>query len=452
MDLWTNRQMRSFSGITAHFILNWQMESVILGCTRFKGHHVAEKIYQQYEEAVSHFQITEKVRHIVTDTASNMVKAFKLPGFQNEEDEEDDEEVEEDDSGTDDEVESGTVFDSLPAEHHGCFAHILQLVVKDGFKNASQIERIVNKCSKIVSKVRRSTISTEALGNCKALQPCNATRWNSQLKMLRSIINVPSTTLDSIDAPKLSAYERNMITDIMEVLAPFEEATDFAQIENCPSAGYVLPCIRGLEHQLINLTSKYHSSFVTALRSSLMKRMAVYEKKNDYNIAAMLDPRFKLFWCRDEDEKERVKAIVECELARVVVCVPHTPIVEESSGTIETECEPSSKKRRLFTFMDESRSNRSEPRHQKRELQEYLEEPCVDEEMNPLTYWIQNQSVYPSLSVIAQRVLGIPSSSAAVERLFSIAGKVFRPERCRLTDCTFNKLMFVKCNNKFFKQ
>ena len=105
-----------------------------------------------------------------------------------------------------------------------------------------------------------------------------------------------------------------------------------------------------------------------------------------------------------------------------------------------------------FTFMDESRSNRSEPRHQKRELQEYLEEPCVDEEMNPLTYWIQNQSVYPSLSVIAQRVLGIPSSSAAVERLFSIAGKVFRPERCRLTDCTFNKLMFVKCNNKFFKQ
>ena len=95
MDLWTNRQMRSFSGITAHFILNWQMESVILGCTRFKGHHVAEKIYQQYEEAVSHFQITEKVRHIVTDTASNMVKAFKLPGFQNEEDEEDDEEVEE---------------------------------------------------------------------------------------------------------------------------------------------------------------------------------------------------------------------------------------------------------------------------------------------------------------------------------------------------------------------
>jgi hypothetical protein len=78
MDLWTNKQMRSFCGITAHFILNWKTESVILGCSRFKGRHVAERIYQQYEEAVSQFEISEKVRHIVTDTASNMVKAFRL--------------------------------------------------------------------------------------------------------------------------------------------------------------------------------------------------------------------------------------------------------------------------------------------------------------------------------------------------------------------------------------
>ena len=35
-----------------------------------------------------------------------------------------------------------------------------------------------------------------------------------------------------------------------------------------------------------------------------------------------------------------------------------------------------------------------------------------------------------------------------VERLFSIAGKVFRPDRCRLTDHTFEILMFIRCNNK----
>ena len=27
--------------------------------------------------------------------------------------------------------------------------------------------------------------------------------------------------------------------------------------------------------------------------------------------------------------------------------------------------------------------------------------------------------------------------------------KLFRPERCRLADATFFKLMFVRCNNKY---
>ena len=47
----------------------------------------------------------------------------------------------------------------LPVEHHGCFAHVLQLVVKDGFKRASQIGKVINKCSKIVSHVTKSVIS-----------------------------------------------------------------------------------------------------------------------------------------------------------------------------------------------------------------------------------------------------------------------------------------------------
>ena len=38
------------------------------------------------------------------------------------------------------------------------------------------------------------------------------------------------------------------------------------------------------------------------------------------------------------------------------------------------------------------------------------------------------------------------AESAPVEQLFSVAGKVFCPERCRLKDTTFQKLMFLKCN------
>ena len=92
----------------------------------------------------------------------------------------------------------------------------------------------------------------------KTLKSANAARWNSQLKMIRSI-------------PKLTAYEQSVITDLVEILTLFEEATDFAQIEDYPSAGYVVPCIRGLEHQISVMNTKYHCALVTALKQSLSK-------------------------------------------------------------------------------------------------------------------------------------------------------------------------------------
>ena len=35
---------------------------------------------------------------------------------------------------------------------------------------------------------------------------------------------------------------------------------------------------------------------------------------------------------------------------------------------------------------------------------------------------------------------------APTERVFSIAGKIFRPERCRLSDAAFEKIMFIRAN------
>jgi hypothetical protein len=43
--------------------------------------------------------------------------------------------------------------------------------------------------------------------------------------------------------------------------------------------------------------------------------------------------------------------------------------------------------------------------------------------------------------------LAVPASSAPVVRLYSVAGKFFRPERCWLTDNTFKLPIFIHCNN-----
>ena len=45
LDLWSNRQMRSYLGITGHFISeSWTLESVMLGCNRVMGRHTTENI------------------------------------------------------------------------------------------------------------------------------------------------------------------------------------------------------------------------------------------------------------------------------------------------------------------------------------------------------------------------------------------------------------------------
>ncbi|CAG2252649.1 unnamed protein product [Mytilus edulis] len=70
---------------------------------------------------------------------------------------------------------------------------------------------------------------------------------------------------------------------------------------------------------------------------------------------------------------------------------------------------------------------------------------------DPLLYWHSNCQRLPRLAKLAVQYLAIPATSAPVERLFSTAGKTFRPERCRLADGTFEKLMMVKCNGKMLK-
>ena len=110
----------------------------MLSCSRFKGRHTGESIFQEYETTMETFNISSKVKHVITDHASNMLKAFNLPGYEEEEEEEDTDDDDEDIDSTSVDDYSASL-DILPVEHHGCFFHALQLVIKDGFKKAGQI-------------------------------------------------------------------------------------------------------------------------------------------------------------------------------------------------------------------------------------------------------------------------------------------------------------------------
>ena len=69
-----------------------------------------------------------------------------------------------------------------------------------------------------------------------------------------------------------------------------------------------------------------------------------------------------------------------------------------------------------------------------------------------LHFWKTNEYTFKNLSKLAKKFLGVPASSAAVERMFSIAGHIFSCKRRRMGDTLFAILVFLKLNEQIMKQ
>ena len=168
-------------------------------------------------------------------------------------------------------------------QHAPCFAHTLQLVIKDGFKQAPNINKVMKKATAIVSYVHKSISASEALESENRLQPPNAIRWNSQLTMIHSILKVQEEKLQSLDTQyELSTYDRKILQDVSEILSPFEAATNCIQGDNVVTGSMVIhvPCIH--VHVLIatleKLNDKYSSWFVATLKASAKRQFSHYEE------------------------------------------------------------------------------------------------------------------------------------------------------------------------------
>ena len=97
-------------------------------------------------------------------------------------------------------------------ENCNTLCHVLQLVVKDGMAKAGQINAFIRRCFSLASFVSRSTVAADVLKDETTLQADNATRWNSQLKMIQSVLAVSDSVLSQVEnAPKLTTHEKNLL-------------------------------------------------------------------------------------------------------------------------------------------------------------------------------------------------------------------------------------------------
>lgn len=218
----------------------------------------------------------------------------------------------------------------------------------------------------------------------------------------------------------------------------FGDATIMVQKEENVSGSLALPVTLGLERKLSDISTTYSNKMVSM--SSMSKQLAQCKSEDVYQITATPDPRFKLRWSDTPVEIEN-KLIAYARKQNI-----------DFDQIVEHDCSPPTKRPKcdksgLFSFMVPTKEKKRyiSGDFVKMEVSQYLLEPCFDG-IDPLKYWKENTDKYPTLAKLARTYLTVPATSAPVERLFSIARKAFRPDRCRLGDSTFQMLMMIKCN------
>jgi len=84
---------------------------------------------------------------------------------------------------------------------------------------------------------------------------------------------------------------------------------------------------------------------------------------------------------------------------------------------------------------------------QRNELSDYVNMK-VSKDAEMIDFWRENHAVLPHLYKVACRVLCVPASSAASERMFSTAGRLLEKRRTNLNPESTNALLFLHSNMK----
>jgi len=288
-DCWTSVTTESYLSITCHFInTNYELKTTVLSTKSLTKNHTAQNLADALLKVFEEWNINNKITCIVTDNATNMLKACEI----------------------------------LKKKHLSCYAHTLNLVVQDNL-NMDCIKCSINKCKEIVRFIKSSSIATETFKQEQKIESENvtkdsyklvqevSTRWNNSLNMTRRILKTKDalnrTLLKLKKAPvPLTADEITILTEIENCLDCFDEATKKVSSSQCITISLIIPITFGIYNHLNNVLSKITSEkgkmFYLGLIESVKKR-TVKKRKNFLFMKQEPYLESLQFWIRDLKKK-----------------------------------------------------------------------------------------------------------------------------------------------------
>ena len=289
-DIWTDRRAHSFLGVTVHMFGHGSRKpnSNLLAFRHFEGSHTGQRIADELDGILEEFGIASKTRFIVTDNASNMKKALcVLFGTVNG--------CDEPPSSTDKYFDDHTLWEdhdedavTVPdtCRRLPCFAHSLQLVIRDGLQNLTSCRSALGKVSKLANIIHQSALFRGSFegtfGAGRAIPETNATRWNSAYKQLRCVVDLDQQKLADVlrdtshENLVLSKKELDQLNELVDLLGPFAEATDLCQGDQTVTISCVVPVVLALNRLLDDKQQSPSTRFFGDLISKLQKGMSIF--------------------------------------------------------------------------------------------------------------------------------------------------------------------------------
>ncbi|KAK9953880.1 hypothetical protein ABG768_016000 [Culter alburnus] len=490
VDIWSDRTLRSFLGVTAHVCNTsedvYKLDSFLLDCRHFPSRHTGENISMAFDDITEEYTIASKIDYTMTDNAANMKCAFKVKLPQQSVDPSDDNE-EETDNLDDEELwedldnHQETLLDMTRSRQRlSCFAHSLQLVIGDGLKEAKFISLAIAKASKLTSLLHSSTTFKNrfeaTFGSGKSIPVANVTCWNSTFKQVQAITSLDYKNLAEICGKEFenvvfTLREWNQLQELSAILGPFSEATDLTQGEKSVTISMVVPTVLDLNTHLLKMgeTRSQCQPLIKALHNSLQRRFSgIFVKakmareceapmpfhQDVYFLSAMLDPQFGLNWIdldvsnSDASSLKMFREDVKRTLTKSVADGEATQQMNADDSSSSNNSPPPTKLPRLVVHYKAHKSQRNltVDASISDQISKYfsdIQDPCSD---SALVFWSKNKDRYPQLHALAVKLLSVPASSAPVERIFSRGGLIMRPHHARLGSRMVSSLIFLKSN------
>lgn len=164
-------------------------------------------------------------------------------------------------------------------------------------------------------------------------------------------------------------------------------------------------------------------------------------------LAAAIDPRTKKLKGIPPDDR---KSVWDALHQYVVECTPAQDSNISQPGVDPTRLEFQDS---LFGDLSDAEEDmfdvfESHDETLERELNAYRNQAHLSHSAtcpgDPLLWWKQREGLYPNLAKAARKLLCIPATSAASERLFSKAGNIVTDLRCSLRPDHVEELLFLK--------